>query len=148
MRIRSLNLAWFRGAADGIALEPAGKSLVVYGENGAGKSSFIDAFEYIINEGKVGHLAHEYAGRNQERAVINTHAPEGCLPALMLTFVDDTAIDVSIRRNGSHSRTGGEAINITSWDYRTTVLRQDEVAEFIRSRKGGKYSAFLPLLGL
>jgi hypothetical protein len=28
------------------------------------------------------------------------------------------------------------------------VLRQDEVAEFIRSSKGGKYSALLPLFGL
>jgi hypothetical protein len=34
------------------------------------------------------------------------------------------------------------------WDYRRIVLRQDEVAEFIRSRKGEKYSALLPLFGL
>src|SRR3954451_6358235 len=141
MRIKKLSLAWFRGAAESVALEPAGKSMVVYGENDAGKSSFIDAFEYVINEGKIRHLAHEYAGRNQERAVINTHMPGGCAPGLTLTFVDDTAIDVSIRRNGSHARTDGKAINITSWDYRTSVLRQDEVAEFIRSRKGEKYSA-------
>src|SRR4051794_34626310 len=136
MRIKSLSLAWFRGAADSVALEPAGKSMVVYGENGAGKSSFINAFEYVMNEGKVRHLAHEYAGRNQERGVINTHTPDSCPAALTLTFVDDTAIDVNIKRNGSHSRSGGESINVTYWDYRTTVLRQDEVAEFIRSRKG------------
>ena len=35
-----------------------------------------------------------------------------------------------------------------TWDYRRIVLRQDEVAEFIRDTKGGKYSALLPLLGL
>ena len=148
MRINSLSLTWFRGAADGVALEPAGKSMVVYGENGAGKSSFIDGLEYIISDGKLRHLAHEYAGRHQEKAIINTHAPNGCAPALKLTFADDTVINVSIKRNGSHVRTGGEAIDIASWDYRTTVLRQDEVAEFIRSRKGEKYSAILPLLGL
>jgi len=35
-----------------------------------------------------------------------------------------------------------------TWDYRRTVLRQDEVAKFIGDTKGGKYSALLPLLGL
>ncbi len=37
---------------------------------------------------------------------------------------------------------------MSTWDYRRIVLRQDEVAEFIRSTKGDKYSALLPLLGL
>ena len=35
-----------------------------------------------------------------------------------------------------------------TWDYRRTVLRQDEVAAFIHDTKGDKYSALLPLLGL
>ena len=75
--------------------------MVVYGENGAGKSSFIDGLEYVINDGKLRHLSHEYAGRNQEKAIINTHIPDECAPTLKLTFVDNTAIDVSIRRNGT-----------------------------------------------
>lgn len=122
--------------------------MVIYGENGAGKSSFVDGLEYVIDDGKLRHLRHEYAGRNQEKAIINTHIPDNCASALKLTFVDNTEIDVSIRKNGAHTRIGGEAINITSWDYRTTALRQDEVAEFIRSPKREKYSAILPLLGL
>ena len=55
---------------------------------------------------------------------------------------------MKIARNGTHTRTGAEAVKIEDWDYRRTVLRQDEVAEFIRSRKGEKYSALLPLFGL
>ena len=51
MRIRTIELAWFRGAAGAIALEPNGKSMVVYGENGSGKSSFVDAVEYVLNNG-------------------------------------------------------------------------------------------------
>jgi hypothetical protein len=37
---------------------------------------------------------------------------------------------------------------MNTWDYGRTILRQDEVAAFIRDTKGGKYSALLPLLGL
>jgi len=35
-----------------------------------------------------------------------------------------------------------------TWEYRRTVLRQHEIADFIQSTKGDKYSALLPLLGL
>ena len=34
------------------------------------------------------------------------------------------------------------------WEYRQTVLRQDEVSAFIHNTKGEKYSALLPLFGL
>lgn len=46
------------------------------------------------------------------------------------------------------SRTGADAVKIQDWDYRRVVLRQDEVAEFIRSRKGESNSAPLPVFGL
>ena len=44
-------LTWFRGAADTVALEPAGRSMVVYGENGAGKSSFVDGLRLRVLNG-------------------------------------------------------------------------------------------------
>ena len=72
MRIRSIQLAWFRGAAEPVALEPNGKSMVVYGENGTGKSSFIDAIEYGL-KGTIDHLKTEYSGTHQVRAIPNTH---------------------------------------------------------------------------
>ncbi len=51
MRIKSIRLAWFRGAADPVSLEPDCKSMVIYGANGSGKSSFVDAVEYVLNDG-------------------------------------------------------------------------------------------------
>ena len=77
MRIRSIELEWFRGAAEPVALEPNSKSMVVYGENGSGKSSFVDAVEYVLNSGSIEHLRHEYSGSHQVNAIPNTHKPEG-----------------------------------------------------------------------
>lgn len=148
MRVNSIALSWFRGAANQVSLEPNGKSIVVYGSNGSGKSSFVDAIEYVLNTGKIGHLAHEYSGRRQERAVINTHKPENQTATLVFEFIDKSLVSVKIQRDGASQSFGGEAIGIDSWDYRRTVLRQDEVAQFIHDTKGGKYSALLPLLGL
>jgi energy-coupling factor transporter ATP-binding protein EcfA2 len=148
VRVKTILLAWFRGAADPVALEADGRSMVIYGQNGAGKSSFVDAVEYVVNNGKLAHLTHEYSGRNQEKAIRNTHTPVGQNTEFWITFQDDSELHVRIAPNGTHARTGAQGINMEAWDYRRTVLRQDEVAEFIRSSKGGKYSALLPLFGL
>jgi len=148
MRIKAISLSWFRGAADPVSFEPGCKSIVVYGVNGSGKSSFVDALEYALKDGRIGHLAHEYSGKRQERAVPNTHMPAGRKPELSITFAEDSELKIEIQRDGTCSRSGGEAAALGTWDYRRTVLRQDEVAAFIHDTKGGKYSALLPLLGL
>jgi len=122
--------------------------MLVYGQNGAGKSSFVDAVEYVINKGKLAHLTHEYSGRNQEKAVPNTHTPADRNAEFWIQFQNDAELNVKIAANGTHAKKGAEAVGMDTWDYRRTILRQDEVAEFIRSRKGEKYSALLPLFGL
>lgn len=147
MRINSIELSWFRGAADPVSLEPDGKSMVIYGENGSGKSSFVDAIEYVLNEGRISHLAHEYSGKHQEKAVPNTHKPQDRKTGLKIAFKDGSGLETEIKPSGI-SITSGAVEDMKSWDYRRTVLRQDEVSAFIHNTKGGKYSALLPLLGL
>lgn len=71
MRIKSLSLAWFRGAADPVTLDLNCKSMVVYGINGSGKSSFIDAVEYVLHNGRIEHLRHEYSSPNQANGITN-----------------------------------------------------------------------------
>jgi DNA repair exonuclease SbcCD ATPase subunit len=148
MRIRTIELAWFRGAAGAIALEPNGKSMVVYGENGSGKSSFVDAVEYALNNGSIEHLRTEYSGSRQVNAIPNTHKPANVNSTLRFKFQDSSELKIEFNSNGSSKRSGGEGIAMGEWEYRQTVLRQDEVAKFIHDTKGGKYSALLPLFGL
>ena len=148
MRIRSIELAWFRGAAGAVALEANCKSMVIYGENGSGKSSFVDAVEYVLNNGSVEHLRTEYSGSRQVNAIPNTHKPANAKTTLRFKFRDDSHLKIDFNPNGSSKRSGGEAIAMGEWEYRQTVLRQNEVAKFIHDTKGDKYSALLPLFGL
>lgn len=148
MRIKSIELEWFRGAANPVALEPNCKSMVVYGGNGAGKSSFVDAVEYVLNNGAIEHLRHEYSGSHQVKAIPNTHKPEGCDTVLKFRFRDDSELKVDFSPNGSSKSSGAEAVAMSTWEYRQTVLRQNEVSQFIHNTKGEKYSALLPLFGL
>lgn len=122
--------------------------MVVYGENGSGKSSFIDAIEYILNGGKIRHLSHEYSGRHQEKAIPNTHRPTNQKTHIGFIFKDTSEFNIEVKGAVAVSKPTPTHAAMLSWDYRRTVLRQDEVAEFIHDTKGGKYSALLPLLGL
>src|ERR1700687_1486708 len=99
MRLNSISVEWFRGAAERVSLEVGGKSAVVYGANGAGKSSFVDAVEYIVNNGKIGHLSHEYSGKKQERGIINTHKPTLTPAHASLEFASGTMIGVEVQTN-------------------------------------------------
>lgn len=147
-RLKSIRLEWFRGAAEPVELQAGGKSLVVYGPNGSGKSSFVDAVEYFLGNGKIGHLSHEYSGKKQEKGVINTHKPGLSPTTATLGFDDGTAATVVVKSNGTFALSGDGQGHLDGVDYRQVVLRQDEVAAFISSAKGEKYSALLPLLGL
>ena len=148
MRIKSIALAWFRGAADPVSLEANCKSMVVYGLNGSGKSSFVDAVEYVLKNGRIEHLRHEYSSSYQANAIHNTHKPESSQTTLGIRFGDDSEIRMAFSPNGAPKKTGAKHISMDNWEYRQTVLRQDEVSEFIHNTKGEKYSALLPLFGL
>jgi recombinational DNA repair ATPase RecF len=148
MRIKSIQLSWFRGAADPVALEPDCSSMVVYGSNGSGKSTFIDAIEYVLNDGRIEHLAHEYSGKRQEKAIPNTHKPEDRETEFSIKFKDGSDFKVTIAKDGTYKSSGADAVAMSTWEYRRTVLRQHEVSEFIHSTKTQKYSVLLPLLGL
>lgn len=146
MRIKTIHLSWFRGASDHIALEPKCKSMVVYGSNASGKSSFVDAIEYVLNDGKITHLAHEYSGRRLEKAVPNTHKPHDKRTRIGIEFEDNSDLKIEIKDDGSADSSGTKMADV--WNYRRMVLRQEEVSAFIGCTKGDKYSALLPLLGL
>ena len=48
LRLESLSVAGFRGALEPRTLRFNGKSIALFGENGTGKSTFVDALEQIL----------------------------------------------------------------------------------------------------
>lgn len=147
MRLQAITLTWFRGAAVHAQLSLGGNSTVVYGVNGAGKSSFVDGIEAVLSGGKLGHLAHEYSGRFQEKGLVNTARPAGQISAVEVTLANGTS-ETLTWTSGSATKTKQGDTSLDGWDYRRTALRQEELSGFIRATKGDKYGAVLPLLGL
>ena len=124
---------------------------MVYGENGSGKSSFVDAIEYILAKERIEHLAHEYSGHKQLLGIRNTHTPDTASSRIRLDFEDNSTLAADISPDGEVTYTenpDGLLTAVRDWDLMRTVLRQDKVADFIHATKGQKYSQVLPLLGL
>ena len=55
MKIKSIKISAFRGIPNTLDLNLQSKSLLLQGENGTGKSSIIDAIEFLFT-GKISHL--------------------------------------------------------------------------------------------
>lgn len=146
-KIKKVKAAWFRGFSDERELVLSDKSLAVYGENGSGKSSYVDVIEYLMRGGLIEHLRHEYSGRRQEKGVVNTHKPTDKQCSIEVELEDGTVICATIQPNGSFVITP-ETNDLITLEHQRVILRQDEVADFIKETKGEKYSSLLPLLGL
>lgn len=149
MKISTIELNWFRGAGERVYLDTGGKSVVIYGDNATGKSSFADAFEFIIRKGRILHLQHEYA--REENSIINTAAPTGAPARAIFEFDTGEYVSVLIpsEETNTYDADPPEFLgDIQSWQIAQHLLRQDEIANFIKKTKSDKYSALSPLLGL
>lgn len=67
-KINSLNIRGLRGIKEELTLELDGKSILIYGDNGSGKSSISDALEWFYYD-RIQHLASEETGRGGIEAV-------------------------------------------------------------------------------
>ncbi len=142
-------MAWFRGAAAKVVLKASGKSVVVYGDNACGKSSFVDAVEFLITKGKIEHLRNEYS--NATNSIMNLKTPEGEECFAKVCFEGTDYIEGNVKQNGGVRFTASSTqlkTMVQEWDSKKHILRQDEVSSFIHSRKSDKYSTLSPLLGL
>jgi hypothetical protein len=151
MKISKIDLSWFRGAAERACLETDNKSVVIYGDNATGKSSFADGFEFIITKGKVEHLAHEYKDTGHKNCLRNTSAPIDAIARAVFEFDTGESVSVLVPHDGSNtfkSNPPAFISTVQSWQLGQHLLRQNEIADFIEKRKKEKYSELSPLLGL
>ncbi len=87
------------------------------------------------------------AGENRRKGISNTSTPEHQKTRIKLQLNDSSELEVEIDEKGNSCSSGNPTDDPRSWNYRRTVLRQDEVSDFIKETKANKYSALLPLLG-
>ncbi len=138
MKIQKITLKNFRGARAPVSLAMNGQSLLLYGDNGTGKSSFADAVEWFVTD-NVDHLNGEEVRTNG-----------GLLTALRNALCNDDeecSVELSLTPNQtgqkvliSHKEklkaqldTAGEKI-VSALEKERVLIRNRELVKFIVDR--------------
>ena len=142
-KIKTLTIREFRGIRDA-TLPIDGKSVVILGENGTGKSSIVDALEFFY-AGQVGHL------QGAQSVSTSRHAPhirarpgstsieitfERVSAALLRTFDNAPAIPIDLQQYfslGSRS---------------TFILRRRNILDFILAQPADRYEQLAAIIGV
>ena len=136
-RITKIKIQAFRGVPGTFALElPEGRSCVVLGDNGTGKSSIADAIEWYF-KGQVEFLQKE----KRSDAIRHSGAAEDLQTAVVIQT--DGSLGGSITTNTPPQ---GSVLEIGRSEL--LMLRGRTLAEFVDKTKGEKWQALAELLGL
>jgi energy-coupling factor transporter ATP-binding protein EcfA2 len=135
-RLTKISLQAFRGACDAYEIKlDQGQSLLMYGENGTGKSTLADAIEWYFT-GDIELLAKE----GRDHAVRHLGASK-TLPTLV-------TIGTNGKLGGSCALKSPNEAAIEAASRETFLLRGRTIADFVDKSKGEKWSALQKLLGL
>lgn len=135
-RLTKITMQAFRGVRDVYDIDLAqSQSLLMYGDNGTGKSSLADAIEWYFT-GEIELLAKE----GRDHAVRHLGAPKE-----QQTLV---AIGTNGELGGSCTLKSPNKLAIDAASRETFLLRGRTIADFVDKSKGEKWSALQRLLGL
>lgn len=144
-RIETLSLAGFRGASVGVDIqfEPGKPIALIFGENGSGKSTIIDALDFVCNE-QFGSIDEKLGINPKERYVVSLQK-------------DAKDLRVALHLKGESqpwvaTLTGGIP-NVSGKDRppRARILRRSRILKFINARPADRYEAlegFIALPGI
>lgn len=135
-RITKITMQAFRGVRDAFEINlQQGQSLLMYGDNGTGKSSLADAIEWYFT-GDIEMLAKE--GREHAVRHLGATKDQGTL----------VAIETSGDLGGAITPKSKNQSAIDAVARETFLLRGRTIADFVDKSKGEKWTALQNLLGL
>jgi ABC-type transport system involved in cytochrome c biogenesis ATPase subunit len=132
-RLQSVTIDSFKGSTNEVTVEFANTNLtVIYGENGTGKSSIVDAFDVICNN-NAGSLEEKSISSPKSKYLINLRKKQrDCKVKLTYNNLEWT----STLGSKYHPDTLGDP-NIP----KASILRRDKILDFITKQPAPRYEA-------
>ena len=150
-KIKSIKINGLRGVREPLTLDLNKKSVLVYGDNGTGKSSLTDSFEWFFYN-KVEHLSNEEIGRRKGRdALRNIFIPATEDGFIQLKFDDNKldskkSIDNSLQTSSSNESDDFNKFIASSFSERL-ILRYRDLVQFIIAGKTDKLKELQNIIG-
>ncbi|GAN32814.1 MAG: DUF2813 domain-containing protein [Candidatus Brocadia sp. AMX2] len=154
MKLKSLEISGFRGIRKDISIDlDSSRSILIYGDNGSGKSSIADAFEWFYYD-KIEHLSSEEIGTKGVSALRNIFLSDSNDAYVELNY-SDSKCDSRKRLFYKKSKLTSEYSNASQNfnDYLTTslkenlILRYKDLLRFILSTKAEKLEEISQIIG-
>lgn len=142
-RINKLHVMGYRGITGEASLPFEGKSLILFGENGTGKSSFVEAVERLFTE-KVSSLDRGVQGLSSAKYGPSIRAPEGG-PKIEVTFDDGSVLNLDTPPNSLPNHINNYLIAARQPLF---ILRRAQILRLIEKEpkeRGDLLEPFLPL---
>lgn len=141
LRIKRLKAKWFRGIVE-TELEFDGKSIILFGENGQGKSSFVDALEFLF-KGQVSYLEEAQATSTSRHVPHIASDKKNCEVAI--EFQDGSKIIRNFRQGlsqiPSHTQSYFQQGVESSF-----ILRRKYLLDFILAQPAPRYERLSALI--
>lgn len=150
-KIKSIKISGLRGVREPLTLDLNKKSVLVYGDNGTGKSSVTDSFEWFFYN-KVDHLSNEEIGRRKGRdALRNIFIPDTEDGYIELTFDENKldskkSIDNALKTFNSNETDDFNKFIASSFSERL-ILRYRDLVQFIIAGKTDKLKELQNIIG-
>jgi len=144
-RIQRLDVRGFRGVQTQTSLLFDRRSVLLFGENGTGKSSFVDAIEKLFT-GKVSTLDGRAQGISSDRHGPHIHNGASTL-SIAITFDDPGTTTFALGSNANGLPSDIREY-LTSARENLYIMRRRQVLEFIESQPRDRYANLRPFLPL
>lgn len=152
MKIKSFEIKGLRGIKDSLRINLEGKSLLLHGDNGSGKSSITDSFEWFYRD-KIDHLAcEEIDKRGGVTALRNVHLSEKDESYFLMNFANSS---YDSKKHINQDCVIGQSNNsdefkkyITDSLNENLILRYADLSAFVLSSKTERLNTFSKVIGL
>lgn len=154
IKINSCNIHGFRGIRKSLSLPiDSGKSLLIYGDNGTGKSSISDTMEWFYFD-KVEHLSSEEIGRKGVDALRNKFLPDAEEAFVDIAYTDsklNTRKKLYIKNSKLQSTCTNSSVAFKNYmdasSKEKLILRYRDLITFILYTKKDKLDALSHIIG-
>lgn len=150
-KIKSINISGIRGIKNPLPLNLDNKSILIFGENGSGKSSLTDAIEWYYSDG-VEHLVSEETGSTKGRGSLrNLFIPDSEDAFINIQYSNNKlnatkTIDSSLKASTSNT-TDDFKDYLLATQSENLILRYRDLVKFIIARKTDKLKELQNIIG-
>jgi DNA repair exonuclease SbcCD ATPase subunit len=152
-KIKTLTIKGLRGIRETVTLALEGESVLIYGDNGSGKSSITDAVEWFFKN-KIDHLSGEEIGRSGQDALRNIFLKEDEEGFVNMTFSQEelgSKKSLFLKKEALQSRQTNQSDEFNAFldasQKENLILRCGDLTDFILASKKEKLDYLSAIIG-